>query len=244
MNYMDEPSGTNLSLERHEDAAHSQLAEIAVRTLVAGIPYAGGPILELWNGIAQRRTQKRISVVLEEMKKQLESVEGEKVDRKFFETEEFQTLLFLLLDKLYTTHDEKKLKMFGDALANSGAAEFKKDDREAYIRVLRDLSLSDLETLNDDRLKGWTPLVNRIEYSPDVLSSLARLAASGLVIERLHSGMPSRGTTGSANLDAKPRVEDALSPRPPRRTYQLSPFGEKFLSFVSAHGNPEIQSDR
>jgi hypothetical protein len=67
---------------------------------------------------------------------------------------------------------EDQLKRFGDALANSASALFEGDEKEVFVRILRDLSVQDLETLNHDNLKGWLPATRRIERAPDVLSSL------------------------------------------------------------------------
>ena len=169
------------ALDSYKEGARVTAAEIAARTTVASIPYAGGPILELWNGLAQRRTQERVNTVFENMRERLEFMDADKVNRAFFDSEEFQTLLYLLLEKLHTTHDERKLKMFGDALANSGRTEFQTSDKESYVRTLRDLSLGDLRTLEDKNLKNWLPLMKAFVYGDDVLSSLSRLAALGLV---------------------------------------------------------------
>ena len=43
------------------------------------------------------------------------------------------------------------------ALANSGTAEFRNDDKELMLRALRAISPSDLRTLNPRNLKGWLP---------------------------------------------------------------------------------------
>ena len=67
---------------------------------------------------------------------------------------------------------EDQLKRFGDALANSASALFEGDEKEVFVRILLDLSVQDLETLNHDNLKGWLPATRRIERAPDVLSSL------------------------------------------------------------------------
>jgi hypothetical protein len=95
----------------------------------------------------------------------------------------FQTLLALAQEQLWTTHDKKKLKLLAAALANSGTELFRNDDKELMVRALRAVSPSDFETLNHQNLKGWLPLTKRIEYGPDVLGSLSRLASQGLVIE-------------------------------------------------------------
>ena len=59
----------------------------------------------------------------------------------------YALLLTLVLERLHSTHQQEKLKTFGEALANSGTGEFVADDKEPFIRTLRDLSLEDLQTL-------------------------------------------------------------------------------------------------
>ncbi|MDQ2774029.1 MAG: hypothetical protein M3Y57_03740 [Acidobacteriota bacterium] len=53
--------------------------------------------------------------------------------------------------------------MFGDALANSGNGELS-GEKEEFVRVLRDLSITDLRTLNNEMLKGWFPHIRSIAY--------------------------------------------------------------------------------
>jgi len=168
-------------LDLFKKDSETTIQNIVLRSVVQGVPFIGSSIMEVFNGLAQRRAQERLNDMFDEVKKRLDSVGDEKIDREFFKSEEFQTLLFLLLERLHTTHDSEKLRMFGNALANSGNVDFKDDDREDYIRVLRDLSLKDLLILNDFRLKGWTPHIHQIDYSADVLVSLARLHGMGLV---------------------------------------------------------------
>lgn len=64
------------------------------------------------------------------MKNRLNLLGEEKVDNDYFRSEEFQSLLFLLIEKLHTTHDAEKLRMFGNALGNAANVDFKSDDKE------------------------------------------------------------------------------------------------------------------
>jgi hypothetical protein len=205
---------------------------MAVRTALAAIPFAGGAILELVDGLAQRRVQQRLNDVFDSMRERLSVLDEDKVDRVFFHSEEFQTLLFLLLERLHTTHDTDKLRIFGSALANSGSLDFKTDDKEAYIRLLRELSLNDLRTLNDENLKGWFPHTHDIDYAPDVLASLYRLQGMGLVLDKLRVKEVPAGRTGSERLDAQRAISELLT-QPPKKTFYLSEFGANFLNFVS-----------
>lgn len=195
---------------------------LALRTALAGIPYAGSAILEILNGLAQRRNQERLNSVFDQMTNRLNQLGEEKLDREYFRSEEFQSLLFLLLERIHTTHDSDKLRMFGNALANSSSLDFKADDKEQYIRVLRELSLSDLNILNDGRLRGWFPFAHAIEYAPGVMVSLSRLQGMGLVLEKLGE------------------IETIMGwSQPPKKSFHISEFGAKFLDFVSGQANSD-----
>lgn len=54
-------------------------------------------------------------------------------------------------------------------------------------------------------------------------------------------GIP-RGRTGSERLDAQMIVSELLT-QPPKRTFHLSEFGEKFLRFIAAANGPKTTQD-
>jgi hypothetical protein len=214
----------------------AQLVKLGFSAVVAGT-------LATMPGVAQiitslltsnlARFERRFLWVAKELNAQQKRIEDKIPDIKYYESEEFQSLLGIVVEKLYTTHDETKLRMFGDALANCGNSDFQADDKEEYVRTLRDLSSKDLQVLNDERLKGWSPHIHAIQYDTDVLTNLSRLAGRGLVIEHLKVKTPSSGRTGSERLDAENVLRELLT-TPPMRTYSLSPFGERFLKFIAS----------
>ena len=66
-----EPIELKRAVDSYKRASRVSVGEIAMRTAVAAIPYAGNSVLELWDGLAQRRTQERLNTVFDEMKEQL-----------------------------------------------------------------------------------------------------------------------------------------------------------------------------
>jgi hypothetical protein len=233
------PVELSIELTNYKNDSETAIQEIATRSVVSAIPYAGSAMIELFNGLAQRRTQERLNGVFDQIKSRLDNLGEEKVDQGFFHSEEFQTLLFLLLEKLHTTHEKERLRMFGNALANSGRRDFQADDKEQYIRVLRELSLTDLNILNDGRLYGWAPQIQPIDSEPEVMVSLSRLHGMGLVLDKLHA----KGTqpVGSGPMAGRIALENLLT-QPPKKVFYRSEFGEKFLSFISAEARSEAPS--
>jgi hypothetical protein len=145
-------------------------------------------------------------------------------------------LLFLLLERLHTTHDTEKLKTFGSALANAGDVEFRDDPREDYVRILRELTLKELNILRDEKLTGWLPHITRIKYAPEIMSGLFRLQAMGLVLERLRVSNSPHAETGDEALNVQLNLSHLMT-EPPIRTFHLTAFGERFLKFIAAEKN-------
>jgi hypothetical protein len=172
---------------------------------------------------------------LVELRKQIEAIRDSIPDDSFYGSEEFQTLLALAQEQLWTTHDKEKLRMLAAALARSGAREFQADDKELMLRALRAISPTDLRNLTHDYLKGWLPLTRQIEYGPEVLGSLSRLASLGLVNEQFMR--PDPNTSDQQKLASLLRLGT-------RRVFQLSPFGERFMLFVASHPAPMEASDQ
>lgn len=204
------------------------LGGATVAGILSLIPGIGAAIQSLVDGRAQRNVERRWIQLFADLKAHLKEIRDSIPDESYYGSEEFQTLLALAYEQLWTTHDREKLKMLATALANSGSAPFQADDKELMIRALRDLSPSDIKNLDHEYLKNWLPLTKRIEYGADVLGSLSRLASSGLVIEKFLRPNP--------NAVDEQRLRSLLD-SPPWRAFQLSPFGERFLQFVANSGS-------
>jgi hypothetical protein len=218
------------------DYLPSQLVKLGFSAYLAAALQTYPFIVQIFTSLLtsnSSRVQERLLRVVEELAAQQERIESSIPDKRYYESEDFYSLLGLVIERLQTTHDKEKLRMFGDALANSGSSEFQVDDKDNYIRILRDLSITDLRVLNDERLKGWLPHTHFVDYDPEILSSLARLQGMGLVTETLKVKPSSGGRTGSERMDAEILVRELLT-NPPKKSYSLSPFGGRFLRFIAS----------
>src|SRR5258708_6165451 len=125
-----------------------------IRMAIKAIPYFGGQIDRLLSSEGQRRLIARIVDVFEAVKSQVEDLDDAQVRKEYFESDEFQTLLTLILQEIQTTHDKKKLQMLAAALCNSGNIDFQSETRkELFVRVLRLLSPEHIRALNS--LAPW-----------------------------------------------------------------------------------------
>lgn len=206
-----------------DSGIEGELTSVTVAGILSMIPGAGAAIQSLLDGKARANVERRWLELFVALRKRIEEVRDQIPDMTFYGSEEFQTLLALAQEQLWTTHESQKLNLLAAALANSGTETCRKDDKELMLRALRAITPADLDTLNHEYLKGWLPLTKRIDYRPDVLGSLARLASQGLVMEKFLR--PNPNTTNEQKLAS-------LLEHGTWRTFQLSPFGERFLKFV------------
>lgn len=159
----------------------------------------------LLDGRARENVERRWVELFEDLHGQLEALRDRIPNPKYYGSEEFQTLLALAWEQLLTTHDR----------ANSGTAEFQNDDKEPYVRTLREFSLPDLLFLR-------TLLPNPVHYDnpaddrhDEEIATFSRLLGTGLVKDRSIPGLD------GAN----------------RRIYQLTRFGRRFLAFLETESS-------
>ena len=72
---------------------------------------------------------------LRRIRKQIDAIRESIPDDSVYGSEEFQTVLALAQEQLWTTHDREKLRLLAAALAHSGAKEFQADDKELMLRA-------------------------------------------------------------------------------------------------------------
>jgi hypothetical protein len=213
------------------------IGQEVILTVIAAIPHAGGAISAILSGELHRRVFQRAVEMFEAMAEHLKNVDADKIDKDFFDSEEFQTLLALALQQLETTHDKAKLEMLARGLANSGTVQFSSDVRkELYTRILRDLSPNHIKVLRK-LLPSPNPVYPRVrptisQPSGEDLAILQNLTANGLVKDFLKpvgklSGPPLGGWSISG---AERAVNKALS-ESPSRYFEISDFGLDFLTY-------------
>jgi hypothetical protein len=229
-----------IAIEVYQDGARLDGGDEALTALIASIPYAGSAIGSILSGRAQRQMHERAADVFEAFKQRLEQLEGQKIDKTFFESDEFLTLFTLTLEQLQTTHDKTKLKMLAVGLANSATIHFTLENRkELFFRILRDLAPEHVSMMQN---KLWRPephgLGGRVRmpyHSPsgDSLAILQHLASQGLVTESLHVEKVPSINMNQINQSTYNRVQEYLE-RPPSKSYSLSDFGFQFLQFFES----------
>jgi hypothetical protein len=253
---IDDPVGIELRQAKEEIEESSYLPARLARIGLSGAAAAALAALPFFSQVltglilnSSARFERRLLKVAEALEEQQKRIEQKIPDKSYYESEEFQSLLMLVLEKLHATHQEEKLKTLGEALANSGTSEFVKQDKEQYVRTLQELSLEDIRMLR--RLAEINSLPShpqRTGIPKHESPGLSRLASLGLVQESvklreldLRTPVIPRSSQ-SPETYARSLVDSfkRYFQQAPQSTYRISGFGQRFLSFI-ASANSEGQ---
>jgi len=259
-----------MSIDEEQPSVALEISIEAKRTIqekimssgIAGVlslvPGVGGAVTELMTELAIQRTNSRVKDMFEHFTAKIREVGEDKVDREWFRSEEFQTLLYEAFSQLNVTHDHEKIEMLGVALANSGVPGFKEEERkDLFIRFVRELTLQHIKMLVELAPGGLPSLVSPVqppdektqrslrwnwrptlEPKDDDLLALQMLHAYGLVEENLKSSikepdiLPSRFTNDSQIRNAVKRFAKSIENPSVTRTFRISPLGDEFLKFM------------
>jgi hypothetical protein len=174
-------------IEVYKEDLEPFVGKESLNAAIAAVPFVGSVILSIANDVGTRKSYERAIEMFRLIKQNLERLHETKLDRAFFTTDEFQTLLFLAFEQLRTTHDTEKRAMLAAALSNSGTTEFSTEERkELFVRILRDLSPQHIRVLKGlvpaERFKDAGPTFWPKESNPEgeSLGLLQYLSAMGL----------------------------------------------------------------
>lgn len=197
----------------------ADLSAATVAGILSLIPGVGSAIQSLLDGKARQNVERRWVALFAELKDRIAEIRDSIPDDSYYRSEEFQTLLALSYQQLLSTHRSEKITALATALANSGSTRFQEDDKELLVRLIGEVSPSDLASLKDERLQSTYSSERQVIYTVDDIARYSRLAGMGLVVEQFISGYG--GGPPNAGRD---------------RHYFLSELGRSFLRFISHNG--------
>jgi hypothetical protein len=182
----------------------------------------------------------RLGELREAVGTRLNEVDRSKVNKEWFLSEEFQTMLFEAARQVTATADRKKIKMLGNALANSGIRDFQDEDRkELFLQIIRDLTPQHIAMLRRFvMLDGDISPLPFTPYEHQDLLVLQMLHANGLVTHSLKPPRLKQPRFGGYNIshtEATQIMNDFFKDlqKPAESEFQISAFGADFLKFVS-----------
>ena len=228
-------------------------------------------LTELTTGLALKRTNERLNDMMGYFDKRLRELGEEKIDRDWFKSEEFQTLLFEALRQLQVTHDRAKLKMLGVGLANSGAEGFKEEERkDLFIRFVRELTSQHVgvllkllpETFPVSRTvvrserpasqedwrhsMSWSHRPTLTPRNDDDLFAVQMLHAYGLVEEEIKSSineprLSNISSEGQAREVLRQFIKNVENAKV-QRSFRLSALGHDFVNFTGLRLRSAVES--
>lgn len=193
-----------------------ELTEATVAGVLSLIPGAGSAIQSLLDEKARANLERRWLQLFVDFKTRMDEIHESIPDEDYYGSEKFQTLLALAWQQLATTHDRAKLKLLADALANSGTTDFRNEDTELFLRMIRDLSICDIVALAESRLQSPPALLSEVTYTADEIAQYSRLASMGLLIEQRITRY---------GIDPPPAGSD--------RHYHIAQLGKSLLLFIA-----------
>jgi hypothetical protein len=245
--------------EQMESTVQSRLMRSGLAGVISLIPFGVGSCINaMLADSASSRIHQRVHEMFEEAASRIHELTEKQINKDWFRSEEFQTLLFEAIDQLRVTHDRRKIGMLGKALANSGSKKFSSEERkELFIQLIRDLTPSHVAMLRrldasivtdgipaaapDQTTIRWLQWQRRksIEGKGHELLLLQMLAANGLAGENLQAPHMPHIVMPASQAQARQALEEFFKhlQQPPRRLFQLSDLGNDFLEFVGARGN-------
>jgi hypothetical protein len=211
--------------------------------LSASLPHVGPLIAGLLGDIAQKRWNDRVVELLIQFAKRFNELSSQQQDQSFYESHEFQALLFEAIDQERTNRFREKRFMLAEGLAKSGTETFILDEnKETFLRILRDLNLEDLAAL-----KGLVPFIpnKTLPHLPPAPTTVTvkaqqtsptmyRLQGLGLISSKLEVLVPTLNGPSSVQDqgDFNKKLVEMLASGP-NTIFWLNAFGRRFLAFLT-----------
>jgi hypothetical protein len=218
--------------------------DTSIRVILSTLlPLVGPMIAGLLGDIAQKRWNDRVVELLNQFAKRFNELSSQQKNYSFYESEEFQALLFEAIDQERTNRFREKRFMLAEGLAKSGTETFIVDEnKETFLRILRDLNLREVAALQALEPVIPSKTLPHLPPAPTTVTvkaqqthpTMYRLQGLGLISSKLEVLVPT--------LNGPTRVQDqgdfnkklvGMLASGPNTIFWLNPFGRRFLAFLT-----------
>jgi hypothetical protein len=129
-----------------EKASEIYLRNTALRALITSIPHIGGPLDIIFNSKGNKIIQKRITFLLENLKKEFNLLKVEFINKDFLDSEEFFDLIIKAIDASSRTASRNKIlyysRILKGSILNHNREQYYPDD---YLNILIELTPRELD---------------------------------------------------------------------------------------------------
>lgn len=193
--------------------------------LSALLPHVGPLIAGLLGDIAQKRWNDRVVELLNQFDKRFNELSSQQQDHSFYESNEFQALLFEAIDQERTNRFREKRFMLAEGLAKSGTETFILDEnKETFERFIPNRTLPHLPPA------PTTVTIKAQQTNP----TMYRLQGLGLISSKLEVLVPTLNGPSSVRDqgDFNKKLIEMLASGP-NTIFWLNAFGRCFLAFLT-----------
>jgi hypothetical protein len=138
-----------MSISKRLDEAVERYPESwKVRSIVQAIPYLGGVIDNIVTGKVTTVQRERFELFIEELRDACVSLNGEKLDKGFIESDEFVDLFVNVSERVVRTHEDEKREALRNAFLKATTKDGSKGPfKEIAIRLIGDLTVDHMRVL-------------------------------------------------------------------------------------------------
>jgi hypothetical protein len=117
--------------------------------LVSQVPIFGTAIISTLDARASELAEKNTKLLAENLKKEMDRLDEEKVDMDFFQTDEFVSLLCEVVVRNAYAYEQEKIKLYARLIANSTAyGKSEMPYKEGFIRIIDEFSVDHIRLLS------------------------------------------------------------------------------------------------
>ncbi len=193
-------------------------SENKLRILINMLP-AGGAIDKLLFDNKDKKEIQQIINYIKDISEKIETIEDDKIDKKFFDSDEFYCIFKQSLEYIRYEFQKEKIKLFRNLIINGITKERPPITLKYYLDKIHSLELEHFQILEWYNKKGYNKAnIIGSEYDHLKKEELPKISKYHVSLE---NDLSSIGFLSIVNVEAYQR-----------HRYMISPIGIEFLDFI------------
>jgi hypothetical protein len=133
---------------KNENLILKEVGVSATKGLIGGIPYIGTALNEVVFELRGRVKQKRVNNFIIELKKYMETINGEEINFNYIESEEFGDIFESIIKRIIYNRSEEKLHRFKKVLVKQMANPSNSDHIESFLDIISKINEKQIHILD------------------------------------------------------------------------------------------------
>lgn len=145
---MESKDSKNTTLDKIKELSQHPIVKGLINGGLSFIPFLGEAISTSLDVRASQLAERNSRIFAEEVKRLLEKLDTDKLDKQFLESDEFVLLVTRILIASARTYEQEKITLYARILLNSVTVEKSDTDyKEGFINIVDDLSVEHVKIL-------------------------------------------------------------------------------------------------